>query len=153
MTKKEYLSHSLVSLGMKVYHDKIYNGVEEMEVVGLRKNSIELQGDYSGGTHNVVQSDWHPIDGAFRLRKRFVNSTRSLEHALYIIYIVHILIVNLMFNILDQLIAGSLEMSVAEYTYKIEKFSERRIEILLSAVLEGKDERVKQVKRILSNIK
>lgn len=69
MTKKEYLSHSLVSLGMKVYHDKIYKGEELMEVVGLRTNSIELQGDYSGGTHNVVQSDWHPIDGAFRLRK------------------------------------------------------------------------------------
>lgn len=56
-------------LGMKVYHDKIYHGKEQMEVVGIRKTEVELEGDYSGGTHNVCQKDWLPINGLFRLRK------------------------------------------------------------------------------------
>ena len=28
-----------------------------------------MNGDYSGGTHNVQQKSWLPIDGLFRLRK------------------------------------------------------------------------------------
>ena len=34
-----------------------------MEVVGIRKNEVELEGDYSGGTHNVCQKDWQPLEG------------------------------------------------------------------------------------------
>ncbi len=52
-----------IYLGKKVYHKSIYNGKELMESVGIRKGSVELQGDYSGGTHDVVQSDWLPIEG------------------------------------------------------------------------------------------
>jgi hypothetical protein len=66
-TKKEPLT--LPELGMKVYHEKIYGGKELMTVVGIRKTEIELEGDYSGGTHNVIEKDWLPIEGAFRLRK------------------------------------------------------------------------------------
>lgn len=58
-----------VHLGMRCFHDSIYDGKELMEVVGIRKDSVELQGDYSGGTHKVCQKDWHPIEGLFRLRK------------------------------------------------------------------------------------
>src|SRR5690606_3250512 len=66
-TKKEEVS--LPQLGMLVYHDDIYNGKELMEVVGVRANEVELEGDYSRGTHNVTQKDWIKIDGLFRLRK------------------------------------------------------------------------------------
>ena len=30
---------------------------------------VELEGDYSGGTHNVIEKDWLPLQGLFRLRK------------------------------------------------------------------------------------
>ncbi len=52
-----------LKLGQKVYHQNIYWGKEQMEVVGIRKNEVELQGDYSGGTHNVCQKDWLPLEG------------------------------------------------------------------------------------------
>jgi hypothetical protein len=34
-----------------------------MEIVGIRKDEVELEGDYSGGTHCVTQKDWLPIEG------------------------------------------------------------------------------------------
>lgn len=52
-----------IELGQKVYHKDIYNGKELMEIVGIRKHQVELQGDYSGGTHNVCQKDWMSIEG------------------------------------------------------------------------------------------
>lgn len=58
-----------VHLGMKCFHESIYDGKELMEVVGIRKDTVELQGDYSGGTHQVCQKDWLPVQGLFRLRK------------------------------------------------------------------------------------
>jgi hypothetical protein len=53
----------ILALGQKVYHKEIYSGRELMEIVGIRKNEVELEGDYSGGTHNVIQRDWLPIEG------------------------------------------------------------------------------------------
>lgn len=41
-----------------VTHPLIYNNNEEMKVVGIRKDEIELEGDWSGGTHNVCEKDW-----------------------------------------------------------------------------------------------
>lgn len=35
---------------------------EEFEVIGIRKNEIEIQGDFSAGTHNVCQSGWYKKD-------------------------------------------------------------------------------------------
>jgi len=67
MTKKEPLLTP--KLGMKVFHETLYDGKECMKVVGIRETEVELEGDYSGGTHNVVQKDWLPIKGLFRLRK------------------------------------------------------------------------------------
>ena len=49
--------------------DEIYKGHEQMKILGIRKTEIELEGDYSGGTNNVIQKDWLPIKGTFRLRK------------------------------------------------------------------------------------
>ena len=43
-----------------------------MKIVGIRENEVELEGDYSGGTHNVCQTDWLPIEGV--LFKRNENN-------------------------------------------------------------------------------
>lgn len=67
MTKREEVVKP--ELGMRVYHDDIYKGKEPMKVVGIREKEVELEGDYSGGTHSVCQKDWLPIKGTFRLRK------------------------------------------------------------------------------------
>lgn len=53
MTKKEEVLNP--ELGMQVFHENIYNGKELMEVVGIRETEVELEGDYSGGTHAVKQ--------------------------------------------------------------------------------------------------
>lgn len=68
MTKKETVTEP--QLGMKVFHEDIYKGRELMEIVGLRKDQVELEGDWSGGTHLIPkEKDWMPIKGIFRLKK------------------------------------------------------------------------------------
>ena len=52
-----------IILGQEVYHKEIYDGNELMKIVGIRENEVELEGDYSGGTHGVKQRDWYPILG------------------------------------------------------------------------------------------
>jgi hypothetical protein len=52
-----------LKFGQKVYHKELYNGKEEMTVRGITEDKVLLEGDYSGGTHNVKQEDWLPIDG------------------------------------------------------------------------------------------
>ena len=52
-----------IKLGQKVRHKEIYAGKETMEVVGIKKDEVLLKGDFSGGTHNVVQESWMPIAG------------------------------------------------------------------------------------------
>jgi hypothetical protein len=57
-------------LGETVFHKEIYDAKEPLEVVGIRKNEIELEGDYSGGTHAVRQKSWMPIDGISKQTER-----------------------------------------------------------------------------------
>ncbi len=47
-------------LGYKVTTD--YYEKEVFEVVGIRKDELELRGDWSGGTHSVDQTSWYPIE-------------------------------------------------------------------------------------------
>jgi hypothetical protein len=75
MTKREPLKQP--ALGMKVFHEEIYNGKECMTIVGIRYDEVELEGDYSGGTHHTVGKSWFPITGLFRLRK---VCTQVVEH-------------------------------------------------------------------------
>lgn len=46
---------SQYKLGQIVYHRDLYDCHEPMEVVGIRADELELKGDYSGGTHAVIQ--------------------------------------------------------------------------------------------------
>lgn len=69
---------------MMVYHTQIYDGNQAMKVIGIRKDSVELEGDYSGGTHNVCQRDWLPLDGVLLPQKTFkVNRPLSFYQQTY----------------------------------------------------------------------
>lgn len=48
-----------------VYVMDVYNGHEPFKIVGIRENEVELEGDFSGGTHNVSQKDWFNDDKVF----------------------------------------------------------------------------------------
>jgi hypothetical protein len=62
MRKQEF------KIGQTVYHRDIYDHREALKVVGIRETELELEGDYSGGTHGVVQKQWMPIKGVSRIR-------------------------------------------------------------------------------------
>lgn len=52
-----------IFIGQKAKHKDVYNGKEILEVVGIRANEVELEGDFSGGTHAVKQTSWLPKKG------------------------------------------------------------------------------------------
>jgi hypothetical protein len=52
-----------------VYIEDVYQGKEPFKVVGIRQNEIELEGDFSGGTHNVCQKDWFKDDKVFIVKE------------------------------------------------------------------------------------
>ena len=54
-------------IGDIVYHRSVYQHKEPLEVVGIMEDKLLLEGDYSGGTHNVCQRDWLPIKGTSRI--------------------------------------------------------------------------------------
>lgn len=56
-----------LKIGQKVYHRDLYDHKEQMLIVGIRENEVELEGDYSGGTHNTVGKQWMPIKGVSRI--------------------------------------------------------------------------------------
>lgn len=56
------------TLHQKVYHKDIYKGGEQMTITGMKVDTkgqlmVQLEGDYSGGTHNVCQREWYYADG------------------------------------------------------------------------------------------
>ena len=57
-----------------VYLKHVYYGNEPFKIVGIRENQVELEGDFSGGTHNVRQKDWFDDD------KAFVVNTKELKY-------------------------------------------------------------------------
>jgi hypothetical protein len=54
-------------IGQTVYHRNVYDHGEPLIIVGIRKNELELEGDYSGGINNVIQKSWMPIKGVSRV--------------------------------------------------------------------------------------
>lgn len=55
-------------IGEIVYHRSIYEHEEPLKVVGILEDKLLLEGDYSGGTHNVIQRSWLPIKGTSRIK-------------------------------------------------------------------------------------
>jgi hypothetical protein len=58
---------SSINIGDIVYHRSVYEHREPLKVVGITEDKLLLEGDYSGGTHNVIQRDWLPIKGTSRV--------------------------------------------------------------------------------------
>lgn len=54
-------------IGETVYHRDIYDHKEPLKVVGIRETELELEGDYSGGTNNIIAKQWLPIKGVSRV--------------------------------------------------------------------------------------
>lgn len=52
-----------------VYVEGVYKGKEPFKIVGIRQDQVELEGDFSGGTHNVIQKDWFKDDELFVVRE------------------------------------------------------------------------------------
>lgn len=52
-----------LKIGMIVYHRDIYNHREPLKIVAVKEDEIEVEGDFSGGTHNVIQRSWLPLKG------------------------------------------------------------------------------------------
>lgn len=48
-----------------VYVKNLYEGREPFTIVGIRKDEVELEGDYSGGTHNTVGKQWFKNEEVF----------------------------------------------------------------------------------------
>jgi len=55
-------------IGQFVYHRDVYDHREPLRIVGIRETELELEGDYSGGTHGVSQKQWMPIKGVSRIK-------------------------------------------------------------------------------------
>ena len=51
-------------IGDVVYHRSVYEGNEPFKVVGITEDKLLLEGDFSGGTHAVLQRSWLPIEGS-----------------------------------------------------------------------------------------
>lgn len=64
-----------IELNDKVVHPDIYYGREVFRVVGIRTkpDEVELEGDWSGGTHNVCQRAWYKKEGIKIVKKHGKN--------------------------------------------------------------------------------
>lgn len=51
-----------------VYHKDVYDYKEPLLVKGIKEKELLLEGDYSGGTHNVFQSDWLSVEGTSKIK-------------------------------------------------------------------------------------
>jgi hypothetical protein len=72
-------------LGQTVYHRDVYEHREPLEVVGIRKDELELEGDYSGGTAGFKQRSWMPIKGVSTVynhvyKKRCRDAAVTIQH-------------------------------------------------------------------------
>jgi hypothetical protein len=47
---------------------KLYEGREPFKIVGIRQTQVELEGDYSGGTHNAVGTQWFNKEEVFFIK-------------------------------------------------------------------------------------
>lgn len=70
-------------IGDIVYHRSVYEHKEPLKVVGITEDKLLLEGDYSGGTHNVRQRAWLPIKGTSRIRNHAFK-LNAREHAITI---------------------------------------------------------------------
>jgi hypothetical protein len=56
-----------LKIGQVVYHRDVYEHGEALKIVGIREYEVELEGDFSGGTHGSVERCWLPAKGISRI--------------------------------------------------------------------------------------
>lgn len=56
-----------LQIGETVYHRDVCQHRESLVVKGVTETEVLLEGDYSGGTHNVKHRCWLPIKGVSRI--------------------------------------------------------------------------------------
>ena len=54
-------------IGQTVYHRNVYEHKVPLKIVGILEDKLLLEGDFSGGTHNVIQREWLPVKGTSRI--------------------------------------------------------------------------------------
>ena len=75
-----------LKIGQTVYHRDIYNHREPLKIVGLRESEIELEGDYSGGTNNIIGKQWLSIKGVSRVyNHKYKKECRDIASAVEIL--------------------------------------------------------------------
>lgn len=67
----------------KVITDRYKN--EIFTVIGIRPDELELQGDWSGGTINVCQISWYPIEKCTLADRNSINVATDIMEGLYLI--------------------------------------------------------------------
>lgn len=73
-------------IGQIVYHRDVYEHKEPLKIVGIRENTLELEGDYSGGTNNIIGKQWLPITGVSRVyNHKYKKECRELATSIEIL--------------------------------------------------------------------
>lgn len=73
-------------LGQTVFHRDVYYHREPLKIVGIREHELELEGDYSGGTHCVIQKQWMPITGVSRVyNHKYKKECRDAANAIEVL--------------------------------------------------------------------
>ena len=67
LRKTDVSSCRCFQIGQTVYHRNVYEHKEPLKIVGILEDKLLLEGDFSGGTHNIIQRDWLPIKGTSRI--------------------------------------------------------------------------------------
>jgi len=104
-------------LNQTVYHRDVYNHKEPLRIVGIRETELELEGDYSGGTHNVCEKQWMPIKGvSFVYNHKYKEECRgiatSIEILAYPVDKHHDTMTETMFQLLDMVLVLTSDVSL-----------------------------------------
>jgi hypothetical protein len=96
-------------IGQTVYHREIYSHKEPLKIVGIRESELELEGDYSGGTNNIIGKQWMPINGVSRVynhkyKKECRDIAQSIEVLAYPVNPYHDNMTKAMFQLLHMVL-------------------------------------------------
>ena len=56
-----------LQIGQTVYHRNVYEHKVPLKIIEILEDKLLLEGDFSGGTNNVIQREWLPIKGTSRI--------------------------------------------------------------------------------------
>jgi hypothetical protein len=85
-----------------VYVKELYEGREPFKIVGIRQNQVELEGDYSGGTHNSVGVQWFNKDEVFVVKSICDEQLKpnGVKFIIFIVAVEEVLLINIFLGII-----------------------------------------------------